>query len=145
MLNAIATTIDEGMGVINSVEKMVDAYILLYQLMEQDSEHTTQDLNNLYAKILTENDKSRTDALDALSNASGMSYDAFAELLTSYGKEFEKVINQKERYGIDLTGFGTIRINNFKKFAGEMGWDINSPEYAKAYNDYADAMAELQN
>ena len=132
-------------GVVTSVEGMADVYISIYEEMKTTAGITKSSLNSTLAKILDEQDKTRTDALETLENAAGMTYETFFELLESYGKDVEEVLANADKYGIQGTGFGKIRIANFDKFASEMGWDINSPEYYAAYSDYADSMAELQN
>ena len=132
-------------GVVTSVREMVAVYANIYQEMKVTAGKTTADLNTAFAEMLTAQDQTRIDAKEALENASGMTYDAFANLLTSYNLSFEDVLAEARTYGIQTTGFGEIRIIDFKQFASMMGWDINSPEYAETYNNWVNSMTELQN
>ena len=143
-------SLDDGSAVITSVGNMVAAYMALYAAMSSNAQATTQDLNSTYASLLTAADKSRTDALDTLENASGMAYDSFGELLTQYGISFEEVMTDSDKWGVKSDGFGKIVITNFNDFVAQMNekganWDINSPAYAEAYASYVDSQAELAN
>lgn len=144
-------SLPDGSVVITEVTNMVDVYANLYARMSKTAGATTSSLNAAYAKLLTAADQKNIDALETLQNASGMAYDAFGELLASYGVKLEDVVKgvnaagDQVDWGVGLDGFGKIRITDFNAFATQMGWDISSPEYAEAYSQWADSMAELQN
>lgn len=134
--------LDDGSAVITSVGDMVQAYANLYAAMQETANHTIGDLNNVYAKLLTATDQKNVDTLETLENAAGMTYEAFGEILTRYGKSFADIMNHDF---IESTGFGKIRITDFSEFARYMEFDINSPDYAEAYSAWVDSMIELQN
>lgn len=135
--------LDDGTAIIKqvstSVDNMVAAYLAIYQQMKNTAGKTTADLNNAYAKVLEANSKTRVDALETLENADGMTYQAFADLLNKYNKNYEQVL---EKGFAKDNGFGKIEITDFTGFADLMGWDINSPEYAEAYSNWVDGLIE---
>lgn len=135
--------LDDGTAIIQqvstSVDDMVAAYLAIYQQMKNTAGKTTADLNNTYAKVLEANSKTRVDALETLENADGMTYQAFADLLNKYNKNYEQVL--ESGFAQD-NGFGKIEITDFTGFADLMGWDINSPEYAEAYSNWVDGLIE---
>ena len=133
--------LDDGSAVITSVGDMTQAYANLYAAMKANNDSITADLNSAYAQFLTAADQKNIDTLDVLENANGMAYDAFADLLTKYGKDFEQTLKYTF---VESTGFGKVRITDFDRFAKYMNFDINSPEYAEAYNSWVDSMIELQ-
>ena len=141
--------LDDGTAVITSVGDMVQAYANLYAAMKEATGRTTSDLNNAYAKVLTAADQKNIDTLETLENAAGITYEAFGEILAKYGgtisSSLENVLKHPGDFGIESTGFGKVRITDFDRFASFMKFDINSPEYAEAYNSWVDSMIELQN
>ena len=145
------TNLPDGSAVITSVTSMVDVYANLYARMKNTAEATTSSLNAAYAKLLTAADQKNIDALETLQNASSMTYEAFGELLASYDIRLEDVLNgigkdgKPANWGVEQDFLGNIRITDFDAFAKQMKWDINSPEYAEAYSQWVDSMAELQN
>jgi len=81
-----------------------------------------------------------------------MTYDALGTLIQKYGEgvnaDLEYVMNNAEAYGLERTGFGKVRITDFKTFAKLIGLnevDESKPEYVEAYSDYLDYRAELEN
>ena len=141
----------DGSAVITSVTSMVDVYANIYKRMQNTAGATTSSLNAAYAKLLTAADQKNIDALETLQNASSMTYEAFGELLASYDIKLEDVLNgigkdgKPANWGVEQDFLGNIRITDFDAFAKQMKWDINSPEYAEAYSQWVDSMAELQN
>ena len=137
--------VDEN-GVVKETFDMVNVYAAIYNKMKSTAGATTADLNNAYAKLLTARDQKNIDTMDALENAANMSFDALAQLFNTYGHNLEKELPDLLRNNtVDLTGFGGIRIFNFKAFAEQLGLAENSPEYYEAYNKYADSMADFYN
>ena len=140
------TKLDDGTAVINSIGDMVAANNLLYEEMKKNNEATISDINTQYASLLTSSDQKNIDTLETLQNAYGMTYQAFADLMTKYGKNMQQVLENSAQYGkITRDGFGNLRIEDFKLFAQGMGWDLNSPEIKEAYSNWVDARAEWQN
>lgn len=133
--------LDDGSAVITSVGDMVQAYTNLYAAMKSNADATTGDLNSAYAKLLTAADQKNIDTLETLENAAGMTYEAFGEILSRYGKSLETTLKYSF---VESDGFGKIRITDFDRFASYMNFDVNSPEYAEAYSSWVDSMIGLQ-
>lgn len=148
--------LDDGTAIIqqvsDSVEGMVAAYLAIYQQMQKTAGATQADLNNAYAKVLTANDQKRIDTLEALENASGMTYEAFGEILNQYGsnigeeygKSLEYVMAHQQDFGIESDGFGKVRITDFAQFAEKMQLNFDSPEYMEAYSNWVDNLIETR-
>ena len=63
-------------GVITAAYDMVEVYAAIYAEMSVTEGRTTAGLNEAYAKLLTAADQQEIDAIEMLSNAQGMTYDA---------------------------------------------------------------------
>lgn len=139
-----AHVVDQATGLVTSVDNLVDAYLEVYKNLEASAGHTVSQLNDTYAKYLTAQDQQNIDTLEALENASGMTYEALGELAASYGKTLEGIMGSSN---IERTGFGKIRITDFAGFMEDLGLeaDLSNPEFAEAYSNWVDARAELQN
>ena len=137
--------VDEN-GVVKETFDMVSVYAAIYSKMKSTAGATTADLNNAYAKLLTARDQKNIDTMDALENAANMSFDALAQLFNNFNHNLEAELPQLLKDNtVGLTGFGGIRIFNFKAFAEQLGLAENSPEYYEAYSKYADSMADFYN
>ena len=137
--------VDEN-GVVKETFDMVSVYAAIYNKMKSTAGATTADLNNAYAKLLTARDQKNIDTMDALENAANMSFDALAQLFNNFNHNLEAELPQLLKDNtVGLTGFGGIRIFNFKAFAEQLGLAENSPEYYEAYSKYADSMADFYN
>jgi hypothetical protein len=55
---------------------MAAAYKKIYDKMGEAGEATTASLNEIYAKYLTETERGDIDAIEAMGNAMGMTYEA---------------------------------------------------------------------
>lgn len=129
-------------GVVLAVGDLVSAYNKLYQEMKDTAIATTAELNSAYAKVLTAQEQPEIDAISALQNAMGMTYDELGQLLARYGKSLEDEINQS---WFQKIGNGKIRITDFTAFANYMQWDVGSEEYLSAFKTYNDSLIELNN
>ena len=142
--------IDDNTAVITAVGNMVDAYVQIYARMLQDANVTTADLNNTYAKLLTAKDQSNIDIVDALSNATDMTYETLATLLTKYSEHtLQEVTDNPQAFGIQMTGMGKVAIKNWEAFAKSV-WNVedlaevqNNPQYISAFKSYNDALIEM--
>ena len=144
------TDLGNGTYVIDAVNNMVDVYAAIYERMRGTAETTTAQLNNTFAKILTEQDQQNVDIVDALSNASGMTYEALGNILTKYSDQtLEDFIGLADKNGIERTGFGKVRITDWGTFAkGAFGVDNldsirGTEEYLSAYKAYNDGLIKL--
>ena len=134
-------------GVVTSIENMVDVYMAIYQTMADTAGHTTQGLNSAFAKALTVRDQQQIDTISALNDAMGMDYETLGNLLAQYGKNgfesLEYAMQHASELGMYSLGNGTVRIDDFTKFARQMGWDTNSEEYVSAFKAYNDSLIKL--
>ena len=142
--------LDDGTAVITSVGDMVQAYINLYAKMEEDTTHTTGDLNSIYAKLITQYAQSSNDLKDLLSNAAtGISADTFGTIMEHYGLVMKEVLESAN--GIAIDQFGNIIIQDFKAFESWMNenanteWNSNDPAFKSLYNSYIDSKVEILN
>ena len=134
-------------GMITAVNDLVAAYASLYQQMKSTAQASTSQLNSAYAKMLNAADQKETDAIEALSNGSGMTYDALGELLARNNVRLEDAMVSAAAYGLEKIGGGKVRITDFNRFAQQLGLtqDYNSEEYVSALKSYNDAIIELNN
>jgi len=107
--------------------------------MEKTGTTTVAELNSTYAKLLTASDQAEIDAIDALSNAMGMTYDALGSMLARYGYKLQEVLSKANEWGIRGLGNGKVEIFDFKAFAEKMQWAPDSEAYTEAYKAYVDA------
>jgi len=63
---------------------MVSVYAQIYAEMKNTEGRTQTGLNEAYAKLLTAADQQEIDAIEMLSNAQGMTYDALGQMLSKY-------------------------------------------------------------
>ena len=138
------TSLGDGQYVIESVGNMVIAYQKIYEEMENTANHTTADLNKVYASLATALDQKNIDTRDTLTNAFDVSYDTLAELINKYRPDvlLKDVLNNPGAYGLELTGFGSVNIMDFGEFAETMGWQTGSPEFLEYYSQYVDQLIE---
>ena len=135
-------------GVIISVSDMVDVYRAIYDDMAQTAGKTTASLNQAYAKVLTAGDQQDIDTLEALENASGMTYEALGNILTKYNISLEDFMANSSANGIEKAGFGKIRITDWNTFASAVGLsdiDMETPEYMEAYSSWVDSRTDFEN
>ena len=131
-------------GVINETFNMVAAYTKIYENMKDTAGKTQLDLNKAYADVLTAGEQQEINAIEAMSNAMGMTYYQLGEILGKQGKDLEDFMkNRAASLGIEQIGNGKIRLNNFNAFAQEMNWEYGSEEYLSAFKAYNDSLVEL--
>ena len=139
--------IGNGDIVIEAVGDMVEAYNILYNLMNANAQKTTADLNKLYADILTAEDQQNIDIINTLKNGT-MSYSELGELLTKYNINFQEFM-QDITNGVERDGFGNIRIVDWESFAKKifntdnLAEIANTDEYISAYKTYIDGIISL--
>lgn len=142
------TDLGNGTAVVKAVGDMVEAYARLYYQMKNSAEATTQELNSVYAQMLTARDQSRIDAISALNDAMGMSYEDLGNLIGKYGKDewssLEYMMQHSLTAGIESLGNGQVRIRDFEAFSRQMNWQVNGEAYLEAYSSYRDALIELE-
>ena len=133
----------DNKGVVQAVGKMEKAYQQLYFKMKQTTLATTSQLNSVYAQYLTAEEQPEIDAISALGDAMGMTYDSLGSLLANYGASLEEVANNWSKYGISQIGNGKIRIDDFTTFANQIGLEGNTGEYVTAFKAYNDSLIAL--
>lgn len=138
---------DSGSAIITSMTDIAAAYAAYYDELAATGEATLAALNEAKAKVLeTKNGRAEEQfAIDALGDASGMTYTAFAEIFTNAGMELTDILmEQLERdQVIEALGGNQMRIKDFTKFAQAMHWDYNSEAYISAFKSYNDGLIEL--
>ena len=140
-------SIGGGSAVITSIGKITDAYQAYYNTLAQSGEATLAALNEAKARVLeTQNGRAAEQmAIEALGDASGMTYTRFASIFTDAGIELtDDIMNQLTKDGIiEAMGGNKMRIKDFARFAEAMNWDYNSEEYISAFKTYNDSLIEL--
>lgn len=134
--------LDDNNAVITQIGDISLAYQAYYEKLSETNEATLAALNSAKAKVLeTQNGRANEQqAIDALGQASGMTYSAFAEILSNAGIELtDEIIN---RYTESMGG-NKMRIKDFGAFAAAMGWQTGSEEYTSAFKAYNDGLIEL--
>ena len=133
----------ESVVVVKSIEQLITAYTSIYTQLKNSSEATLQEINAAAAKVLTAEDQGQIDAISAMKNAFGMSWDTLGELFAKAGKNMAAELTSQEQmtaYGLMRTGTGGVNILDFEKFAGQMGWAKGSEEYVSAFKTYNDSL-----
>ena len=130
----------DGPGIVNKTFDMVEVYSAIYNQMKLTAGNTITGLNSAYAKLLTAKDQKNIDAIEAIGDAMGMSYDALGELLARYGRSLEDELNNLY---YERLGNGKVRITDFTQFASDLGLDTNSEEYLSAFKQYNESLIEL--
>jgi len=105
-------------------------------------EATLEALNEAKAKVLETQDNRAAEqsAIEALGEASGMTYTQFGAILSTAGIEMtDEIINQFT----ESIGGNKMSIKNFTAFAQAMNWDFNSEEYVSAFKTYNDSLIKL--
>ena len=140
-VNQLGTT---GQFVVESAANLYEAYNNLLQKMAATGEATLADLNKVAALAL-ENRDGEQQVIDALGDASGMTFTRFGEILADAGIQLtEDMVNQLEAAGIiDLMGGNKMKIVDFQAFADLMNWDANSEEYVSAFKSYNDSLIDM--
>lgn len=138
----------DGNGVVQAGFDMVSVYAAIYAEMSKTAGNTTAGLNDVYAELMTAQDQSNINIIDALKNGNGMSYKAFGELLAQYDIKLKDYMEQS--FGIvERDGFGNIRITDWEAFAKsifkveDLNAIKNTPEYISAFKAYNDGLIEL--
>ena len=144
---ASITAIDANNAVVNSITDVAAAYQAYYDALAETGEATLAALNEAQAKVFeTQGRRSQEQAaIDALGDASGMTYSAFAEIFTNAGYELtDELMQQLGQAGIvQAMGGNKMRISDFATFARLMKWDFNSEEYISAFKTYNDSLIEI--
>ena len=131
-------------GVVTVVGDLVTAYQSIYDQMQETGEATIAELNSSYAKLLTSKEQSDIDAIAAMGDAMGMTYDTLGQILEREGTKLEDWMNNAANKSMyEQIGAGKVRITDFTKFAAQRGWEPGSEEYTSAFKSYNDSMIEL--
>jgi len=97
---------------------MAKAYKEIYDKMGETGEATVASLNEIYAKYLAEAERGDIDAIEAMGDAMGMTYDTLGEILGKSGTKLEDWINDIANQSMfERIGGGKIRITDFTAFA----------------------------
>ena len=133
--------LDANNAVIKSITDIGAAYAAYYDALAKSGEATLEALNEAKAKVLeTQGDRYKEQsAIDALGDAVGMTYTAFAAILSDAGIEMTDDII---RDYTESLGGNKMRIKDFASFARVMKWDYDSEEYTSAFKSYNDALIE---
>ena len=142
-IEMLGSTITQEGGRITYINDLVQAYKNLYTGLKESLQATTAELNGAYAKVLTASEQREIDAIDALQNAMGMTYDALGEMLAKYNISLETAMMNPQAMGISQIGGGKVRIDNFKAFASTLGLKGDSEEYTSAFKAYNDSLIQL--
>ena len=135
--------VDASTGLVQSVENLASAYKAIYEKLSDDANATTSQLNSVYAQFLNSREQNEMDAISAMGEAMGMTYDSLGTLLSNYDIKLEDVMKNQQKYGIQQIGNGKIRIQNFQAFAQSVGLGpSNSEEYIGAFKAYNDSLIE---
>ena len=129
-------------GVITAAYDMVEVYAAIYAEMSVTQGRTTAGLNEAYAKLLTAADQQEIDAIEMLSNAQGMTYDALGQMLSKYNQSLEEWMSNPDYYGITAIGAGKIRITDWESFSSGLGLVGGTEEYIDAYKSFNDGVIE---
>ena len=138
-----AKIVDASTGLVNNVFEMADAYKAIYDKLALNLKSTTSQLNTVYAQYLTASESKEVDAISALGDAMGMTYDTLGTMLAKYGITLKQAMDNSESFGFEKIGNGKIRINNFEQFAASVGISGDSEEYVSAFKAYNDSLIEL--
>ena len=135
---------DTGLAVVESAANLYEAYNNLLQRMTATGEATLADLNNVAAKVL-ENRDGEQQIIDALGDASSMTYTRFGEILAQQGiKLTEQLVDSMANAGIiKQLGGANMAITDFKGLADIFGWDANSEQFVSAFKTYNDSLIQM--
>ena len=138
---------DGGSAVVNSITDIAAAYEEYYKILSESGEATLAALNEAKAKVLETKggrDKEQA-AINALGDASSMTYTTFASIFTDAGIKLTDEIMQQLTADkvIEALGGDKMRIIDFARFAQAMGWKANSPEYISAFKSYNDSLIDM--
>lgn len=134
----------DSSGMVANIENMAAAYKAIYDKMGKTGESTAAQLNEVYAKYLTEAERGDIDAIAAMGDAMGMTYDTLGQILAKSGTKLEDWINDAANQSMfERIGAGKIRITDFTAFAAQQGWQPGSEEYTSAFKSYNDSLIEL--
>ena len=141
--NYTLQNLGNGSAVITSLGDISKAYKNYYDALVATNEATLAELNDAYAKVLETQDGKAIEqrAIDALGEASGMTYSTLGQILSDAGLSLEKNLEDLSDI-IESTGGNKIRITDFAAFARRMKWDYNSEEYISAFKTYNDGLIE---
>ena len=129
-------------GVVQAGFDMVSVYAQIYAEMKNTEGRTQTGLNEAYAKLLTAADQQEIDAIEMLSNAQGMTYDALGQMLSKYNQSLEEWMSNPDYYGITAIGAGKIRITDWESFSSGLGLVGGTEEYIDAYKSFNDGVIE---
>ena len=135
----------EGLPEGNFGTELANAYLKLYNRISITNGHTIADLNNAYAKAMEASEMAQSKPIEAIANASAMSYTQLGEYLAEQGINLFTALSDAAKYGIERVGAGKVRIADFTKFAAEMKWDTGTEEYIKNFKSYNDDLISYNN
>ena len=142
-LKAAGFIVDEH-GIVTSTGDLVTAYRSLLAQMHDANGNLTATIKEANTTLgnLLDNRDGEQQAIDALSNASNMTYSQFAQIFTNAGQELtEEMVNQYQASGIiKHLGGNKMMIADFERFAKSMGWEANSEEYINTLSAYRDGI-----
>ena len=140
-IKAISSTgqiIAEGDALIESMKAVYQAH--------RDAFLTLAERNASYAEIIAAEAQEAIDTRTLLqSGGTGIDIKSFGTIAANKGFSLDTILANLDFYGLARDVFGNIIIKNFELFAEVFDLDINSPEYATYYDQYAKAMVDLQN
>ena len=130
--------------VVQSIQDLITAYTNIYHRLSNSGEATLQEINAAGAKVLTAQDQDQINAISAMQNAFGMTWDTLGDLFAQAGKNMitELEGNGLTNYGLERTGAGGVNILDFQKFAEQMEWAPDSKEYLSAFKAYNNSLIE---
>ena len=133
--------LDDNNYIIKSIGDISKAYAEYYDKLSKTNEATLAALNEAKAKVEETKDGRYKEqkAIDALGDASGMTYTAFATILTDAGIEMTDEILATYT---EALGGNKMRIKDFASFARMMKWDYGSEEYMSAFKTFNDGLIE---
>lgn len=134
-----------GQWLVLSAANLVEAYDNLLKRIKDSGEATLQEINAIAAKKWANVDGEQN-AIDALSNAASMTYEAFGDILTTIGVEMtDNLMTALTENGvIKSLGGNKMQISDWQTFASLAGWDDpSSPEYISALQSYNDALIKM--
>ena len=137
------TQLGGGNAVIDSIGDISKAYENYYNALKETNVATVAALNEAYAKVLETKDgkAAEQNAIEALGDASGMTYTTLGAILSDAGMSLEDNLENLSDI-IESTGGNKIRIKDFAAFARRMNWDYDSEEYTSAFKSYNDSLIE---
>lgn len=133
--------------VLQSTDDLVGSYDALLDSMRKSAASIAEKNAVVKKKWDAEyGDKKAQAAIDALSNAAGMTYDQLGTIFENAGLDLDAmdrngIINQLTGAGIlKQLGGNKVMISDFQGLAQIMDWETDSAEFLSAYSSYQDSI-----